>query len=165
MVNNYNIQCFHSMLHRSKLRPSVIRNGLAARSLRRFRSSQSRRNYAKGVRAKFRYIVARFEPGIVLNFDLTPFAAPLASTQDLPTTNHVEPKLTKIGFILSLLQRCFKKISCSNRTQATAPYRERITENNQRNGTTVLLREVRNPVNNTSKNTHVSTRTNRTSKR
>jgi hypothetical protein len=32
-------------------------------------------NYAKGVRAKFRYGVARSEQWVVLNFDLTPFAS------------------------------------------------------------------------------------------
>ena len=44
--------------------------------------------YAKGVRAKFRYGVARSEQRVVLNFDPTPFA----SKQDLPTTTHTEPK-------------------------------------------------------------------------
>jgi transposase-like protein len=32
-------------------------------------------SYAKGVRAKFRYGVVRFEKRIFLNFDLTPFAS------------------------------------------------------------------------------------------
>ena len=45
-------------------------------------------NDAKGVRAKFRYGVARSEQNVVLNFDLTPFAA----KQDLPATNHMDPR-------------------------------------------------------------------------
>ena len=56
---------------------------------------------AKGVRAKFRYGVARSEQRVVLNFDLTPFALtpfasmppPFAATQNLPTTNHIDPFL------------------------------------------------------------------------
>ena len=46
-------------------------------------------NDAKGVRAKFRYGVARSDHRAILNFDLTPFA----SNQDLPTTNHTAPHL------------------------------------------------------------------------
>ena len=44
-------------------------------------TTSSAGNYAKGVRAKFRYGVARSEQRVVLNFDLTPFASmtPFAS--------------------------------------------------------------------------------------
>ena len=47
---------------------------------------------ADGVRAKFRLCVLHSEPLVFLNFDLTPFA----STQDLPTTNHMEPEESRV---------------------------------------------------------------------
>ncbi len=84
-----------------------------SRGRRRERTTRSAGNDAKGVRAKFRYGVARSEQWVVLNFDLTPFA----SKQDLTTTNHAEPNHIEPHACISEMP-CRRKLAAHAATAA-----------------------------------------------